>query len=827
MYFSVASVYVLNVPYHIDKPFDYFIPEELRDKVVVGSTVTVPFGGGNKHVAALVAAISFLEEVDAFKPIISVSANVVLTDEDLKLCYFIKEHCFCTIGDAYRAIVPSVVANKVTELYRVTDKPVEHASLASNPLVIYNYIKENATVSLSALINQYTDEVIPAVKALIKLGYVEVTSEISLPTNIKLAEYISSPYDITSLEILKKEKKLRTPRQEEIFIYVASKGTVDVTSLRSDTGATSAQIHTLISKGVLKSQKVSVYRDPYETDEKSSRPDNTLSCEQQRAYDILSSYMTGEKAEAALLHGITGSGKTRVIISLIDKAIEDGKQVIMLVPEIALTPQTVGVFRAFYGGRCVVWHSSLSVGEKYDAWRKIKNGDADICIGTRSAIFAPFSNLGLIVIDEEHEHTYKSEQSPRYNTHDIARFRAAYNNALLLLASATPSLESYYKAEKGIYHLVKLGERYGNASLPETVIYDLRADSVAGNIDPLGSMLSNEISENLKNGNQTILFMNRRGYHNFLICVMCGAVIKCPHCSVAMTVHNPVRKQVGRDASRSHTLMCHYCGYTIPMPEVCPECAFEGFRPMGYGTQRVEESIAESFPDAKVIRMDADTTSSKFSYDKILTAFRERKADILLGTQMVTKGHDFPDVTLVGVVLADTMIHIDDYAANERAFSLLTQVIGRAGRSNKSGKAIIQTYSADNRTLFYAAAQDYDAFYKDEIAQRKAYVFPPFCDIALVVMSSSDEALVQSTAVEYSKRIHELLSGEYSDTKAIVFGPFEASVYKINEIYRMRFIIKCRSNKRTRALLSTLMSEFSKKKGKKITIITDINPNNI
>ena len=818
MKYKTSSVYILNVPYHIDRLYTYYIPDDLKNDVLCGSIVTVPFGGGNKHVAAMVYELSETDDIHEIKPIISVSSNVTLSDEEIKLSLFLKDNCFCTVGDAIKAIVPSVVMNKVTELYKASDKPIDETSIGFGSFIVYQFVRDNGPVSLSAITDNFTDDVLPALKALVRHGYIEVSSKIAKPTNIKNIEYLTSVYDEETVLKMRQERKLRTDRQAEILMYLANQGSVDSFTLKKNTGATSEQIRTLVARGFIKSRNLPFYRDSYSDSPSTERPENNLSQSQINAFEALSELFMHDKPEAALLHGVTGSGKTRVIISLIDKAISEKKQVILLVPEIGLTPQTIGIFRAFYKDRAVVWHSSLSAGERYDAYRKIASGEADICIGTRSAIFAPFKNLGLIIIDEEHEHTYKSEQTPRYNTVDVARYRAVYNNALLLLASATPSLESYYKAKKGTYHLIELTERYGGATLPETVICDLRVDSSAGNISPLGESLKEELAEVFDKKEQSILFMNRRGYHNFLICVMCGQTIECPHCSVALTVHGNGRKQ---------KLVCHYCGYTTPMPEKCPTCTFEGFRPMGYGTQRVEEALKEEFPASKTLRMDADTTSSKFSYDKILAAFRNKEADVLLGTQMVTKGHDFPDVTLVGVVLADTMLHLDDYAANERAFSLITQVIGRAGRSKKSGKAIIQTYSADSKVLMLAATQDYISFYNDEIERRRALTFPPFCDLALVLLTSSDEALLKQTALEYERKMKHLLSTEFEDVKLVLFGPFEASVYKINEVYRMKFLIKCRSNKRTRALLAYLMQEISQKKGKKLTISTDINPNTV
>jgi primosomal protein N' (replication factor Y) len=445
----------------------------------------------------------------------------------------------------------------------------------------------------------------------------------------------------------------------------------------------------------------------------------------------------------------------------------------------------------------------------------------DICIGTRSAIFAPFPKLGMVVLDEEHEHTYKSDQSPKYHARDIARFRCAYHHCLMLLSSATPSVESYYKAQTGVYTLVELSKRYGDATLPETIICDLRQDANAGRISSIGSILQDALSKTLSKKEQSILFVNRRGYHNYLSCPMCGTVVTCPHCSVSLTYHAKGKQD------KEGYLVCHYCGFRENVPTTCPECGSDQFNFMGFGTQKAEADIQSLFSDTSIIRLDADTASGKFATDKILSAFKEQEADILIGTQMVTKGHNFPNVTLVGILLADTSLYISDYRAGERTFALITQVIGRAGRGEKKGIAVIQTYSPDNPVLLQAAAQNYKDFYENEISMRKALLFPPFCDIALITLTCSDEALLANTAVNFSSRISELAEIEFKGVSLIVFGPFEAPIYKVNDIYRLRYIIKCRSNQKTRTLFSKLLSEFTQSGGKKVSVSIDINPSSI
>ena len=590
------------------------------------------------------------------------------------------------------------------------------------------------------------------------------------------------------------------------------------TVLLEESASNSAKLKALLDYGYIEEAKTENYRDPLTDKILPPKTENILNDCQQKAFDTLKTLCSTGKPEAALLHGITGSGKTRVIKALTDTVLESGRQVIILVPEIALTPQTLDLFASFYGQDIAVLHSSLSAGERYDAWRRIKEGKVSVCIGTRSAVFAPFERLGLIVIDEEQEHTYKSDSDPKYHAMDIARYRCAHQNAMMLLSSATPSLQSYYKAMSGKYHLVELGERYGDAKLPEAVICDMRGELSKGDTKAIGNELYREIKQTLADGKQAIIFINRRGYNNYLTCTKCGAVMMCPHCSVSLTNHT---------VGNRNELRCHYCGYRTYSPKVCPECKSEHLRFVGFGTQHVEEELKELFPDKRVMRMDADTTSTKFAYETILGAFRRHEADILIGTQMVTKGHDFPDVTLSGILLADMTLYLDDYRANERTFSLITQVIGRAGRASFSGKAVIQTYNPDHPVLALAAEQDYKTFYNNEIALRRALVFPPVCDIFLITLCSKNENALLTTAAKMNTELRTMLN-ETDTVDLILFGPFEAPIYKVSEFYRMRFVAKGRSNAPTRALLRDLLDNFSKAGGSTpVTVSVDVNPTNL
>ncbi|MBE6643215.1 MAG: primosomal protein N' [Ruminococcaceae bacterium] len=831
-----ARVHVLDAPYFIDGKFDYYIPEHLHSSVTVGSVVTVPFGKSDKGVYAVVFEIADKTEYSGVKSVIDVVHDVVLNDELLKLCVFLKDRTFCTVGDAVKSAVPVSAFGKMYTLYSLADG-VDITNFGENPRTVCSYLRDNPDSRLHTLKNKFGDGIERALRDLATRGF--VTKRVVFREGGKVHEkYITlllSVDDTKDCLENRGEYKLRGEKLRSV-VYALSEngGKLSESELKGLTGAGSAQFKSLAEKGIVAIDEVEVYRDPY-GESGFAKKDNVLTPHQQAAYEKISElYRTGEP-KAVLLHGITGSGKTRVIKSVIDEVIASGRQAIILVPEISLTPQTVGLFKSFYGERIAVIHSSLSNGERFDAWRRIKNGDVDVCIGTRSAIFAPFERLGLIVIDEEQEHTYKSDMSPRYHARDVARFRAGYNKALMLLASATPSLDSYYKTQNGAYTLVELNERYGNAVLPSTVISDLRLDlAKTSGLSVIGETLYRSMKESLENKEQVILFINRRGYNNFVSCAECGKAITCDHCSVSMTFHSPGRvfAEEGEDNMKARVkngwLTCHYCGARRKVPTVCPNCGSEHIQHLGFGTQKAEEELKLLFPDKKVMRMDADTTSTKFAFDSMLERFRSGEADILIGTQMVTKGHDFPNVTCVGVILAEASLYLDDYRANERTFDLITQVTGRAGRSDKKGKAVIQTYAPEHQILRFASGQDYGAFYKNEILLRKSFVFPPFCDMLLITLTAFSENELLRACVYLNTSIKDSAAEYEKNTLALnVFGPLEASVYKVNEKYRMQFVVKCKNNSTTRTFFAKIYADCEKKFGNKIQISMDMDPNNI
>lgn len=738
--------------YLFDAPYHIDRPFDYLcyDDIRPGDIVRVPFGRNNSLRFACVTKVKDSCDAEGIKQIHSrIDEAYSLSEEMLGLCLFMKGHTLCTFGEAIRCLIPPAALSEVPNVK----------------------IKKTCVLNLT-------------------------------------------PGEADALLSAKRRAGLRSEGQRLIVKYLRDIGSADIELLRATPGVSYANISALKDKGIIKIVESESIRNPYS--EYARIRDNTkieLSPAQQVAYDSIEADLLYDGPRADLLFGVTGSGKTKVIMKAIDKTLSEGRRVIMLVPEIALTPQTVNIFCRRYGERVAVIHSSLSSGERFDAWRRIKRGEVDLVIGTRSAIFAPLDNIGMIVIDEEHEHTYKSESNPKYHARDIAAYRCGKNNALMLLASATPSLESFYKAKSGVYTLVPLRERYGGVRLPDAVIVDMREELRLGNTSPISDRLHKSLLSVYENEKQAILFLNRRGYSTQISCKECGEVLSCPRCSVSLTYHNN---------SAGGKLLCHMCGYTDRVPRVCPSCSAERLSFLGYGTQKLEAELNKYLPDMSVMRMDADTTVGKMSYDRMLEDFREGRHDILLGTQMVAKGHDFPRVTLVGVALADTSLYVSDFRAAEKTFSLLTQVIGRAGRATDGGVAVIQTFAPKNEVIRLACLQDYERFYEGEIALRRELSYPPFCDIVNLTLTSEDEGELMREAKHLSDSIMEKLSGELGRLPFVVFGPFEAQVYKINEKYRMRMVIKCRLNKQSRGLFHQLLCEFAT--SRKVTLAVDMNP---
>ncbi len=738
--------------YLFDAPYHIDRPFDYLcdDDVKRGDLVDVPFGRSNRLRKGVVFSLKSASSEKNIKPVHKVlSDRLSFSEEMLGLCLFLKEYTLSTFGEAAKCILPPGALSDVLN------------------------IKYKKTAVLS------------------------VEKE-----------------TLVTLLSLSGRGGIRSDGQREVLKFLLETGSADMDILYGLHGVNYSHTAALEKRGIIKIVSKETVRNPYASyAENRDTSEIILSDEQTSAYNKIVELYNEDKARAALLFGVTGSGKTKVIMSLIDKTLSDKKTVIMLVPEISLTPQTVNIFCRRYGERVAVIHSSLSKGERLDAWRRINEGDVDLVIGTRSAIFAPVKNIGLIVIDEEHEHTYKSESDPKYHARDIAAYRCGKNNALMLLASATPSIESFYKAKQGIYTLVTLRERYGGVNLPKAVIVDMRDELRLGNTSPISARLHDELKEVYENENQAILFLNRRGYSTQISCKECGEVISCPRCSVSLTYHTD---------SDGGKLLCHLCGHTEKTPNICPSCGANKLSFLGFGTQKLESELEKYIPDMTVMRMDADTTGGKLAYDRMLEDFRAGRADILLGTQMVAKGHDFPKVTLVGVALADTSLYVSDFRAAERTFSLLTQVIGRAGRAKGGGVAVIQTFAPKNEVIRLACLQDYEKFYEGEIALRRELAYPPFCDMVQLTLTADDEGELLRSTTSLHEKIVNKLSREYAKLPFLVFGPFEAAVYKLNEKYRMRMVIKCRLTKESKRLFHELLCEFSETR--KVTLAIDLNP---
>lgn len=817
--FKIASVRLLDVPFHVDRSFDYRVISDTD--IARGDFVAVPFGGGNRPQTGIVVSV---RESDAdeggLKPIHAVFDKAYsMSEEQLALVEFMRDYTVCTTGDAVRTITPSSVFSRFDEFIVCNASFPDTFPMLCVEREIYDFVSSRKSTVRNDIESTFGKRGTRALRELLRDGYLRTELTVKDSLNIKfttLYELAEEPGG--NNEEFLSAFELRSDAHKAILVFLRENGLSEQNAIVSALKVTPAQIKSLVSKGYVKTVSKEAYRLPY-TASKSAAPIE-LSAHQRKAADkIIALTQTGEP-KAALLHGITGSGKTQVIRSVMDSVIASGKAVIVLVPEISLTPQTVSIFSACYGERTAVLHSGLSTGERFDAWRRIKRGEVDVCIGTRSAIFAPFEKIGLIVLDEEQEHTYKSDSSPKYHARDIARFRCARHKAVMLLASATPSLESYYKAKSGIYTLVELTERFGAATLPEVNVLDMRSETKNGNFSLFSQRLVEELSRNLEEGKQSILFLNRRGYHSFVNCPSCGAVVTCPHCSVSLTHH------FSRFSSNGY-LSCHYCGFRTDVPQKCPQCEFGKMRFMGYGTQMAEEQLGKLFPSARILRMDADTTTGKFSYDEILGKFRAGEADILLGTQMVAKGHDFPMVTLVGMLSADQSLYLDDYRANERTFSMICQTVGRSGRAGDKGSALIQCYTPSHNVLQLAKEQDYPAFYEGEIKLRETLKFPPFCDIAAFTVTSDDESNAFTAATSLFEYLKENALKSFSHEYFNMFGPFEAPIYKLNEKYRVRIVVKYKNSKLIRAMFREAMVDFGQKFPSTVTVAVDLNPNTI
>lgn len=744
---KTVGVAVSNATFHFDKLYTYAVMPDQQNAVKLGSMVLVPFGRGSRARMGVVLACDAEPENAKLKYLFDVApASACLTPELLRLVHFLKERTFCTYYEAVKAVIP----------YGAQYKPAVAA--------------DGVTPVLQKQLTRHTENSYRLVGG--------------LPPKPK-------------------------PTAKQLAAVALLGGGPRTLNELEDKGISRAVLDNLCAKGVLECSKVNKSIDLYSSIPLKNEP-ITLTQEQQAAYDALLPKLEDDAPHSALLYGVTGSGKTLVFLKLIARCLEQGRRALVLVPEISLTPQMILRLKSQFGRRVAVQHSALNHTERLLQWQMIQDGGADIVVGTRSAIFSPLENIGLIIIDEEQEHTYRSESAPRYSAHEVARQRTAENGALLLLASATPSTESFYAAQHGRTQLVRLTQRYGGNPLPTVQIVDMRAELAAGNPREISLSLEDAIRRNLDAGKQTILLLNRRGYQTMAQCEDCREVLKCTKCSVPMVYHKA-----------AHKVLCHYCGSQMEPPTVCPACGGK-LQYWGFGTQKAEEELAKLFPDARVLRMDQDSTAAKDAHEKLLARFANHEYDIMVGTQMVAKGLDFEDVTLVGVLGIDSLLFAQGFRAYENVFSLITQVVGRSGRAKDPGFAIIQTTDPDNPVLNLAAAQDYDAFFEQEIAYRKLGLYPPFCGLCVIGFAGAKEIEVARAAARFAALLGQQ-AAKQPDLPLRVLGPTPGSIEKINDTYRYKLTIKCRNDRRFRDLVRSTLERYEQEKlPSKATVAVDL-----
>lgn len=814
---SICAVAVSAATYAIDKLYDYRIPDSLTTTVKVGCRVLVPFGRGNKKVEGMVLVLRPPEyTAQHLKSITQVLDEQPLLDaQQIRLGIWMREHLYCTFFDCLRLMLPSglwFVRRETYTLIQQPTQPLDDAVLAEILSLFSADTPERTVEELRALTNGRSTDA--RLSELEHLGYLQYHSNIRQRTQDKTEKMFSLALDTPSA--MQKAARGRTPAQLEVVTLLSDGASMSQKELMYMTGISDSVLRGMVRRGILEQHAVECLRVPdYATVEPIDMPE--LSAHQQRAYTGIRGLMDTGRPQAALLFGVTGSGKTQIYRKLIADTLQAGRSAIMLVPEIGLTPQFIRLFVGQFGDTVAVLHSALSAGERYDSWKKIRSGRARVVIGTRSAVFAPVQHLGLIILDEEQDSAYKSEQSPRYHARDVAKRRVQQENAVLLLGSATPSVETYYGAKQDKYPLFRLPERYHGVALPMVTIADLRGEMRAGWTGMIGRTLYEAIERTLARGEQVILFLNRRGNSRIIGCTMCGWVPECPSCSTTLTYH-----------SVNGRAMCHFCGASIKITGQCPVCYSPHLFTEQAGTQKVEEELHTLFPTARVLRMDADTTTKKGSHHHLLEVFAKGRADILIGTQMVAKGLDFDHVALVGVLDADQSLFAQDYQARERTFSLITQVVGRSGRRGRQGHAIIQTYHPDHPVILCAARQDYEQFYDAEIQNRQALRVPPVEQLLMLTAIGEQETDVLSALLRLKERIVGLMQGQFSDFCYPVLGPSPATVVRVMGRYRYHLILRCPDNKRRRQLISGVMIEFSKdKQNRGVSLFADLNPDTL
>ncbi|MFR1422895.1 MAG: primosomal protein N' [Dysosmobacter sp.] len=798
---DMVKVAVSAAPYSIDKPYSYLVPESLAAAAVPGVRVMVPFGRGNKESEGLILARVQEPKLPGSKAIRQIlDPEPVLDKAGIDLALWMRGRYFCTVFEAVKTILPAGLWYGLREIWSLAMEPETARSAAVGIPGAWQVLdlleKQGGKADIRVLRDALGDGAEKPLKAMKKAEILTCETDAKRKIADKSHRMVELAVNTEDAYALTEPKRRSAPARYEVVNFLATAGRTPAAEVSYYTGASARTLKAMEKAGLIAFSEEEELRVPT-LDDVEPGPEIVLNEEQQRAFEEILGRVQAAKPSVTLLHGVTGSGKTQVYLRLVQETLALGKTAMVLVPEIVLTPQMMRKFSSYFGSRVAMLHSSLKMTERYDQWKRIRRGEVDVVLGTRSALFAPLKNLGLIIMDEEQEGSYQSENVPRYDAREVAKYLCVREKAALVFGSATPTVETAWAAEQGNYQKARLRRRYNENALPEVLIADLRQEILNGNPGLISTPLRQELEKNLAAGEQSILFLNRRGSSRMLLCGECGYVPQCPRCSTAMTYH-----------SANGRLMCHYCGHSEPAADTCPECG-GWMKHVGAGTQKVEEELRELFPEAGILRMDADTTAG--GHEEILQTFERERVPILLGTQMVAKGLDFENVTLVGVLSADISLYVDNYRAAERTFSLLTQVVGRAGRGGKTGRAVIQTYTPGNDVIRCAARQDYDAFYESEIRMRRLRRYPPFADLFTVTVSGTDEGRVLRAAVSVRETLRQLCRRpELAAGEPEVLGPAPAPVVKVNNRFRYRCTLVGKNDKATREMLAWLQKDFAK-----------------
>ncbi|CAG9607465.1 primosomal protein N' [Pseudoneobacillus rhizosphaerae] len=799
---NIASV-IVDVPARqTDKSFDYLIPDEYIGSILPGMRIIVPFGP--RKIQGFVVDLKDESDFSKLKEISEpMDLYPVLTKELLELGDWLAEKTLCYKISGFQAMLPAALKAKY-EKKLILAENVDPLQLS---LILQPFFIDSRELKWDEAINH---GILSEIQREAANKLIDVIYEVKERVRKKKLKHIIPELSIEELIIEKEKINTRAGKQKDVIdFFIHRHKPIELRTLLSELKISSQTVSALVEKKILMEKELEVYRDPYQDRQFKQTYPLPLTEGQQKVIHPIQQSILMDEHHVFLLYGVTGSGKTEVYLQSIQTVLEKGKEAIVLVPEISLTPQMVHRFKGRFGDKVAVLHSGLSAGEKYDEWRKIQRKEVSVVVGARSAVFAPFENIGIIIIDEEHETSYKQEENPRYHARDVAIQRAEHFQCPVVLGSATPSLESFARANKKVYQLLSLPNRMNNQSLPAVEIIDMRDELRSGNRSMFSSVLFEKIKDRLEKKQQIVLFLNKRGHSSFIMCRDCGYVVNCPHCEISLTYHQSQQK-----------MKCHYCGHEEYVPKQCPECKSEHIRYFGTGTQKVEEELGKVLPEARVIRMDVDTTSRKGSHEKLLDAFQKGKADILLGTQMIAKGLDFPNITLVGVLTADTMLHLPDFRSSEKTFQLLTQVSGRAGRHELPGEVIIQTYSPEHYSVELAGSQDYDQFYQYEMMVRKTHRYPPFYYLSLITITHEELMKVVTITEKITKYLRSKLSNN-----AIVLGPVASPIPKINNRYRYQCLIKYKKEPELSNALKIILDQYQQEMASSgLQITVDLNP---